>query len=182
MMGAPPSYTGFDQERVIVVLVLSPTFRPAGGPGGSEVGGSRTNIKILNPPRLFRQKITEQNPHVYPKSCRFLQNSHRMHSPIGSLAATGLQGLLGSPRPTSFSAFTLNWYSWLGIKLATFKRLSEIGLFVHGTQRTALFSFLSRMYPVIDFPPSFSGGAQTTVISSLLTWNATAANKQIDKL
>lgn len=64
---------------------------------------------------------------------------------MGSLAPTGLQALLGSPRPTSFSAFTLNWYSWLGIRLVTFMRLSEMGLLVHGTQRTALFSFLSRM-------------------------------------
>lgn len=68
-----------------------------------------------------------------------------MSAPIGSLAATGLHGLLGSPRPTSFSAFTLNWYSWFGIRFVTFMRLSEMGLLVHATQRTARFSFLSRM-------------------------------------
>ena len=36
MIGAPPSYTGFPQPRVMELLVVSTTLRLVGGPGGSE--------------------------------------------------------------------------------------------------------------------------------------------------
>ena len=74
-------------------------------------------------------------------------------------------GSQGNPTPALFSAVTRNWYSWSATKSLTLCDNVLPSVFLTRVHLSFFLSYFSRMYDVIQLPPSEMGSVQTTVAS-----------------